>query len=110
MSNSNVEFLDQNNQILTELLNEPRSTEMPIRENDLCPHREKMRALIISSSRTKPVSSSKSKVLSFVHVILTLFEVTKNRCCQVFDVSEHVIFLPCEDKAVFLSLKNRKFS
>lgn len=63
-----------------------------------------MRALIISSG-TKLGSSSKSKVVSFVHVILTLHGVTKNGCCQVFDISEQVIFLPCEDKAVFCSLR-----
>lgn len=63
---------------------------------------EKEWELSLSSSGTKSGRSSKSKVLSFVHVILILLGVTKNGCCQVFDISEQQIFLPCEDKAVFL--------
>lgn len=46
VSNSYVEFFCQNNQTLKEFLNEAWSTEMPIRGNYLCPHREKMRPLL----------------------------------------------------------------
>lgn len=67
---------------------------------------EKKWELSLTSSGTKPGSSSKSKVLNFVHLILTLLGVTKNGCCQVFDISEQLIFLPpVKTKLSFCSLR-----